>query len=425
VAILLAPAIAFAVLGTACTGIVGVGDIVFVGDGGGAGLTGDGSTDGRTTPDATTDGGTPAGGDAHCAAPTVACDKGCVDPKTFGGDTNNCGACGHSCGGGACKSSICQPVPIATADLPNGIAVDMTSVYWTNTGPASGGSGTVMKSSLSGGSPVTLAGGQEAPYGVAVDAKNVYWTNFCGTGAPPDAGCNVMEATLEGTNAVALALNQNFPAGITLDAANVYWASYGGDINYVPKSGGALTTIAEGSQPSAIAVCGNNLYWTDEAVGYVYQLSPPTLTPLSPSNKVSTAYDPFAVACDDTTVYWANAGSMGPTGGLFAYGPGSPEAVLLSGALQGQDPVVLASNNVYPNAVLASDGSNLYYVDTAGGTVNELPKGGQAIALASGQDAPFSLALYPPGQTAKATAVYWVNRGVSGMGGAVMKVVTQ
>ena len=59
---------------------------------------------------------------------------------------------------------------------PLGIAVDATSVYWTNYE-----GGTVQKVGLGGGTPVTLASGQATPYDIAVDATSVYWTNLGGT----------------------------------------------------------------------------------------------------------------------------------------------------------------------------------------------------------------------------------------------------
>jgi hypothetical protein len=59
------------------------------------------------------------------------------------------------------------------AELPRGIAVDATSVYWTN----EYSSGTVMKVPTGGGTPTTLASGQSYPQGIAVDATSVYWTN--------------------------------------------------------------------------------------------------------------------------------------------------------------------------------------------------------------------------------------------------------
>jgi DNA-binding beta-propeller fold protein YncE len=55
------------------------------------------------------------------------------------------------------------------------VAVDGTSVYWTNV--AYGGLGQVVKVPLSGGSPTTLVSDQSSPWGIAVDATSVYWTN--------------------------------------------------------------------------------------------------------------------------------------------------------------------------------------------------------------------------------------------------------
>ena len=69
---------------------------------------------------------------------------------------------------------------------------------------------------------------------------------------------------------------------------------------------------------------------------------------------------------------------------------------------------------------MAVDGASVYWADTAAGTVVEAPMiGGKQTTLASGQDHPFSIGLYPPGALA-ATRVYWVNRGTGT--GSVMGV---
>ena len=57
------------------------------------------------------------------------------------------------------------------------IAVDGTSVYWTNASPDGG---TVMKCAAAGcgGNGTTLATAQGNPQGIAVDGTSVYWANY-------------------------------------------------------------------------------------------------------------------------------------------------------------------------------------------------------------------------------------------------------
>jgi hypothetical protein len=54
-------------------------------------------------------------------------------------DPLNCGACGESCGGGACVMGECQAATLATGqDKPSGIAVDATHIVWTTEGVLQG-----------------------------------------------------------------------------------------------------------------------------------------------------------------------------------------------------------------------------------------------------------------------------------------------
>jgi hypothetical protein len=60
----------------------------------------------------------------------------------------------------------------------NAIAVDATSVYWTNN--ASNGEPAVLRVPLGGGTPTTIASDQY-PFAIAVSPTSVFWTNDGGT----------------------------------------------------------------------------------------------------------------------------------------------------------------------------------------------------------------------------------------------------
>ena len=141
------------------------------------------------------------------------------------------------------------------------MAVDGTSVYWTNAG-----AGTVMKAPLAGGAAHTLASDQGKPYGLAVDGAAVYWVTR-------DGG-TVMKATLDGTNPGDHRLSgQDGAVGIVLDDRSVYWTTQSTVVS-APLAGGAPMTLAVGrSLPYGLAVQGTRVYFSEAERGTIVMVT--------------------------------------------------------------------------------------------------------------------------------------------------------
>src|SRR5262249_59740075 len=61
------------------------------------------------------DGGATGRDAGVCTGAEMLCLGVCVDTAT---DGDNCGTCGHSCGGGACAASLCHPLALAPPPSP-------------------------------------------------------------------------------------------------------------------------------------------------------------------------------------------------------------------------------------------------------------------------------------------------------------------
>lgn len=89
----------------------------------------------------TTTGGGGGAGPVDCAVAQdgTVCETGTccggMCRSDYSSDGENCGSCGHSCLGGACGASTCQPVAVATAlDHPIALAQDADNIYFSEYG---------------------------------------------------------------------------------------------------------------------------------------------------------------------------------------------------------------------------------------------------------------------------------------------------
>lgn len=190
-----------------------------------------------------------AGGSCKCELTT--CSSGCVNVET---DAKNCGACGSVCDGqcyaGHCRTQLARLVGAGSVQL----LVDKKELYFT-----AWSLGTVNRMPSAGGSIEAIAEAQNLPVGIAVDATNVYW-------ATDDS---VMKRARTGqTAAVALVENEH-AHDIFVDATNVYWTvgTSPGAVATIPIAGGTRKVLATGvdlKYPTKLATDGTAAYWLNE-----------------------------------------------------------------------------------------------------------------------------------------------------------------
>jgi hypothetical protein len=288
---------------------------------------------------------------------------------------------------GACSGDVAPPplgkvTVLAEHQAPWGIAVDGTSVYWTNMNL-----GTVMKVPIDGGDVVTLASGQQQPSEIVVDETSVYWINEADIGSMNGA---VMKVPLEGgTPAVVY---QGSPLSLAIDGGTLYWgalASAGSDtIMQLPAGSDQPETLIMGlSVPNAIAVRNGVVYFSNFGDMTIYKgpVQGRYGTSLC-SAGTSGVVEGFAVT--DTDVYW--------TTGEYT--------TLQKVSVDGGTPVSLTSESRELDGI-AVDRQFVYVTSPGTETLFKLSLGGgQSATVAVGQNYPWRVVV-------DETSAYWIADG--------------
>jgi hypothetical protein len=209
------------------------------------------------------------------------------------------------------KSGGTPKIIAMNQDRPTSIAVDATTLYWANVGPA----GEIVALPLGSNSPTPLTNGEAGLASIALDTTSVYFTEV-GAGGP--TGGSVKSVLKTGMVVQLLASGLNSPHELAVDATNVYWTSQvAGQVYRMPIGGaGSPTVIASGQTGvRGIALDVNRVYWANSGNGaagggsimFLGKVGASTM----PNTIVSNLTEPWLVALDAADIYWTEQRAMG------------------------------------------------------------------------------------------------------------------
>ncbi|HEX7605044.1 MAG TPA: hypothetical protein VF316_25680 [Polyangiaceae bacterium] len=331
-------------------------------------------------------------------------------------DKANCGACGHSCLGGECVASKCQPVLLLDDNTlgPSGLAVDDTYVFYTD--PYNSNVGRVPKlAKVPPDAPVIVApAGTNTyydPWRVATDGTYFYFNdtgNLASAPLPavyqcPVSGCGVTNqlrktlfsganedigdvlvvnkvlyftSAVAGTGkvrkcdvpdcnggAVLVIDNQDIPDLLATDGTALYWG--------VENSGVVRTCALTGTCTPTVAVTLANPYGVAAAAGNVFAISfsfAGAIVKGPATTVVSNQTWPYNVVADASFVYWTNRTDNAAPGGA---GNGRVMRCAVGGCANAPDELAKLTTSVRG---LTQDATALYFANYGGGRIWKLAK---------------------------------------------------
>lgn len=301
---------------------------------------------------------------------------------------------------------------LATLDgTPLGIAADATGVYVAVTADAQGSApqGRIAKLTPGATTATDVVTGLVDPVRVVLEGDAVLWTELGSTGT--DGA--VARAPKIGGAKVALATALSTPRDVVASPKYVFFVAADGAIGRVARTatGAAKPTavVAAGGAPTALAVSGTDLWWTDGAAGTV-------------SHVLQQGGDPAVVATGQpgarglaltkTHAYFSVASGAvaeGPSVRRVKLEGGTVETIAANQDVAGVGRVVL--DEAYAYWLTSSGGSTSVVRVAQTGVTTEVVATADSSVLDGGAGLPvtaFDLAV-------DATAVYWtVSDGVQG-----------
>ena len=249
---------------------------------------------------------------------------------------------------GVSETSPTEIVGSSITPFPRYLALDSTSLYWTDDGPDSANNGLIAKVPRDGGVSETIVSDIASPFSLGADSQRVYWTNGTGIfGVPIDGGQPdrvasaeaaeqlIVEASdaywinsdlnairhldLTDPNAVPTSVaTTKFVSSFALDSTNVYWLDFDNleaRVMSVGKDGVVMPSLytysMNGVSPRAsIAVDDSGVYWTAESSVMHINLDGSQPKPLADHNT-----NLATLVLTDTQVYWTSDATIEASGG--------------------------------------------------------------------------------------------------------------
>ncbi|MBV9948223.1 MAG: hypothetical protein JOZ69_15330, partial [Myxococcales bacterium] len=216
----------------------------------------DGAGDGAADTGPCADGGTWDGGFC-CGAQRIPTPEG----------PNDCGRCGHRCGGGTCTSGVCQPFVVATLPqtFPGAYALAVNDTQAFVSGMNSDEDASVIYSApLDGGGVQVFTHASDPPVELFADPSTLHWAGFesISSASIDGGGVTTLGVVDGGASIVGFGAD---PAGTTL-----YWGEISStdDLTFWmdPADASAPTAIWDGGNVQCggldLTATSHDVYWT-------------------------------------------------------------------------------------------------------------------------------------------------------------------